>query len=170
MPTEFLEREATRLPGNVPVKHLRVDATQWTQGADELYRRDARLLALWGTDERDRDGTLCILAAFLMVDHVFVLQHAMPEATPTYPSLVPWFPVADRLQRALHDLLGLKPDSGDTRPWLRHARWPETFFPLRRDSNRRADAVGPDRTVSVRHGEWRWRARDRRGPGACRHH
>ena len=27
----------------------------------------------------------------------------------------------------------MRPDQGDERPWLRHASWPETVFPLRRD-------------------------------------
>ncbi|MCW8807444.1 MAG: NADH-quinone oxidoreductase subunit C [Rhodanobacter sp.] len=133
MPTEFLEREGTPLPANVAVRRVVVDAAQWTQSALSLSGLDARLLALWGADDRDVDGAFRIFAAFLLPDHVLLLQHAMPAATPVYPSLAGWFPVADRLQRAVYDLLGLKAGAGDARDWLRHGGWPEQYFPLRRD-------------------------------------
>ena len=38
------------------------------------------------------------------------------------------------MQRAACDLLGLRLDGDDTRPWLRHANWPEDHFPLREDA------------------------------------
>ncbi len=34
------------------------------------------------------------------------------------------------MQRAVTDLSGLRSTDVDTRPWLRHAAWPETFHPL----------------------------------------
>ena len=34
------------------------------------------------------------------------------------------------MQRAVADLSGLRCTDPDTRPWLRHAAWPETFHPL----------------------------------------
>ncbi|TPG05926.1 Ni,Fe-hydrogenase III large subunit [Rhodanobacter glycinis] len=135
MSTDFLEREGTRLPANVAVRRVLVDAAQWSQSAQSLRDLDACLLALWGADDRDVDGMFRIFAAFLLPDHVLLLQHAMPAATPVYPSLAGWFPVADRLQRAVYDLLGLQPDAGDRRPWLRHGGWPDDHFPLRRDSD-----------------------------------
>ncbi len=135
MPTDFLEREGTRLPANVAVRRLQVDATQWSQSAQDLRGLGACLLALWGADDRDVDGMFRIFAAFLLPDQVLLLQHAVPATTPVYPSLVDWFPVADRLQRAVHDLLGMQADTGDARPWLRHGGWPDDHFPLRRDSD-----------------------------------
>jgi Ni,Fe-hydrogenase III large subunit len=38
------------------------------------------------------------------------------------------------LQRAVHDLCGLRADGFDRRPWLRHDRWPADWFPLRGES------------------------------------
>ncbi len=34
------------------------------------------------------------------------------------------------MQRAVTDLSGLRSTDADTRPWLRHAAWPDTFHPL----------------------------------------
>ena len=34
------------------------------------------------------------------------------------------------MQRAVADLCGLRTTDADTRPWLRHAAWPESFHPL----------------------------------------
>ncbi|MFC5435112.1 NADH-quinone oxidoreductase subunit C [Rhodanobacter umsongensis] len=135
MPTDFFEREGTGLPANVAVRRVLVDATQWSQSAQSLHDLDACLLALWGADDRDVDGMFRIFAAFLLPDQVLLLQHAMPATTPVYPSLVDWFPVADRLQRAVRDLLGIRADTGDPRPWLRHDGWADDHFPLRRDSD-----------------------------------
>ena len=31
-------------------------------------------------------------------------------------------------------MIGVLPDAGDLRPWLRHANWPSDSYPLRRDT------------------------------------
>lgn len=141
MTLEIIAREGMPLPANVPARRLMVDADQWTATARQLHEDGACLLALWGADERDRSGVFQVFAAFLAPGQVVVLQHAMAGERPVYPSLGRWFPVANRLQRAVYDLLGLEADAGDTRPWLRHGGWPEDCFPLRKDVD--ADAVYP---------------------------
>ncbi len=133
MPHQFLTREGTPLPSNVTAQRVMVDNAQWTAIAQHLHDTGACLLTLWGTDDRDRNGLFRIYAAFLISKKVIVLQHALPAGTTVYPALHRWFPVADRLQRAVYDLLGLEADSGGTRPWLQHGGWPEHCFPLRRD-------------------------------------
>jgi len=53
---------------------------------------------------------------------------------PRYPDISRIFPAADRMQRAVYDLLGLRADPAqDQRNWLRHAAWPVDCFPLRKD-------------------------------------
>ncbi|TAL84822.1 MAG: Ni,Fe-hydrogenase III large subunit [Rhodanobacter sp.] len=133
MTRELPRQETSRLPSNVKATHRSVDAAQWLQCAQDMHNHRAMLLALWGTDDRDRDGRFRVFAAFLLSDQVVVLEHAPIGGETDYPSLTRWFPVADRLQRAVFDLLGMAADLGDTRPWLRHGGWPEHFFPLRRD-------------------------------------
>jgi len=130
---EFLRNGRTSLPANVPASRLGVNGDQWVAAATALSRAGACLLALWGTDDRDRDGRLRVYAAFLLPEQLIVLEHDMEPAAATYPSLAPLFPVAGRLERAVHDLLGIEVESEDQRRWLRHSSWPERVFPLRRD-------------------------------------
>ena len=47
-----------------------------------------------------------------------------------YPGIEDLFPARSRMQRAVADLCGLRATDADTRPWLRHAAWPERFHPL----------------------------------------
>jgi Ni,Fe-hydrogenase III large subunit len=47
-----------------------------------------------------------------------------------YPGLEDLFPAAARMQRAMADLSGIRSTDPDTRPWLRHAAWPDSYRPL----------------------------------------
>ncbi len=134
METGFLEHQRTTLPGNIPTSLLRVDRRQWLQTSDVLRESGALFLTLWGADDRDRDGCFRIYAAYLQANHLLILEHAMREAAEIeYPGIAHLFPAAQRMQRAVYDLLGISTDERDTRGWLRHGGWPETQFPLRRD-------------------------------------
>jgi Ni,Fe-hydrogenase III large subunit/Ni,Fe-hydrogenase III component G len=134
MNLDYLPQAGLQLPANVPAQQVVVNAAQWSHSALRLRDHGAVLLSLWGADDRDRDGRFRVYAAFLLPQQVVVLEHSPTGGAAGYPSLTHWFPVADRLQRALYDLLGMEADIGDTRPWLRHDGWPEHGFPLRRDA------------------------------------
>jgi hypothetical protein len=62
-----------------------------------------------------------------------VLEYTLPDESATFPDLATIFPSANRMQRAAFDLLGVRSDSDDLRPWVWQARWPIDRFPLRRD-------------------------------------
>ncbi len=126
---DFLDSDRAPLASNVTAWRVVVDAHGWTRAADALRYAGANLLALWGSDDRDR--CLRIHAAYLLPEQVVVIEHALPAGATLYPSLAARFPVADRMQRATYDLLGIRADDGDLRPWLRHGGWPEQSFPLR---------------------------------------
>ena len=130
---DFLDTECVPLPSNVAACRVQVDAARWCEAAEAMREAGADLLSLWGSDDRDRDQCMRVHAAYLLRDRVVVVEHAMPASQAIYPSLATRFPVAGRLQRATYDLLGIRADAGDTRPWLRHGGWPEDVFPLRRD-------------------------------------
>jgi Ni,Fe-hydrogenase III large subunit/Ni,Fe-hydrogenase III component G len=139
--SEFLERQRLLLAGNMPGSRLSVDREQWLQYAATLRDSGARLLTLWGTDDRDRDAHFRIFAAYLLPEGMLVLEHAMDATSdPAYPSLAAIFPAAQRIQRSIYDLLGIAAEERDanetdTRGWLRHGGWPKTLFPLRRDAD-----------------------------------
>ncbi|MGC9197836.1 MAG: NADH-quinone oxidoreductase subunit C [Acidobacteriaceae bacterium] len=134
MATDFLEFQPATLPANLRSQRFRVDRAQWLETAEALKRSGARLLTLWGADDRDRDGGFRIYAAYLLPEMVMIVEHLMEDAVlPRYPSLAGLYPAALRMQRGVTDLLGIGTDEADSRGWLRHGGWPETLFPLRRD-------------------------------------
>ncbi|MDE3188819.1 MAG: NADH-quinone oxidoreductase subunit C [Acidobacteriota bacterium] len=132
--THEFESAMKQLPSNLPCNHTRVGAVRWRQSAERFHTDGGRLLTLWGSDDRDRDGLFRIYAAYLLKEGVAVVEHEMEHGTtPAYPSLAETFPCALRMERAIHDLLGITSMEPDHRGWLRHGGWPQTVFPLRRD-------------------------------------
>jgi Ni,Fe-hydrogenase III large subunit/Ni,Fe-hydrogenase III component G len=140
------------LPGAVPASHARVDAVQWTEAARLVRESAGRLVALWGADDRDRGAGFSIRAAYAARGGLVVVEHALAAEAPAYPELAGLFPVAERMQRAVHDLSGIRAEGGlDQRPWLRHGAWRENEFPLRRDFDAAAPRESaPDRYPFVR--------------------
>ena len=129
-----LDLDYRMLAGAVPAAIADVDAAQWTAGARSAREEGRRLVALWGTDDRDRNAGFCVYAAFAMSDGLCVLALSVPASHATYPDLSGLFSAAGRMQRALFDLLGVRAEgAADSRPWLRHGAWPEGMYPLRRD-------------------------------------
>jgi Ni,Fe-hydrogenase III large subunit/Ni,Fe-hydrogenase III component G len=134
MNLDFLGQAIRQVPSNLACSYVKLGAAQWRRAAEELSESGARFLTLWGADNRDRDGHFHIYAAYLLPENVLVLEHELEDvANPTYPSLAFLFPSALRMERALHDLLGIAGTEPDKRGWLRHGGWPEKVFPLRRD-------------------------------------
>lgn len=134
MSIDLNAQQQTRLPGNVPAFLMQANAEQWSALAEALHAAGARFLSLWGTDDRDRDQCFRVYAAWLLPARALVVEHAITDiANPAYPDLAALFPAAARMQRTVHDLLGISAGNADTRGWLRHGGWPETVFPLRRD-------------------------------------
>ncbi len=138
---ELMQR-ADHIPSNIPCRRLRVNREQWLLTAQTLGASAARLLSLWGSDHRDRDGCFRIHAAWILPDSVILLEHPIDTrehnaaVTPSYPGLARIFPSARRMQRAIYDLLGVVAEEPerDQRGWLRHDGWPRDWFPLRRDA------------------------------------
>lgn len=128
-------REALRpVPSNVPCRHFKAGAVAWRQFAETARAAGGRLLTLWATDDRDRDGHFRVYAAYFAADGISVVEHAMDGHTkPSYPTLSEVYPSAVRMERAVLDLLGIRSMQADHRGWLRHSGWPESVFPLRRD-------------------------------------
>ncbi len=134
MTVDTILKNSAILPGNLPTHYLRVNREQWLQTAADMRKENATLLSLWGADDRDRDGGFRIFAAYLLPRVVLVVEYFLTDTVaPSYSSIASFFPVAARMQRAVHDLLGISTEAPDTRGWLRHGGWPETTFPLRKD-------------------------------------
>lgn len=82
MPMRYtiLDLFATRLPSNVPAIRCEAQGDDWMRLAQELRTAGARLLTLWGTDERDRNGSFRVRAAWLTPEGVVVAEHRIPDA------------------------------------------------------------------------------------------
>jgi len=131
---DLFDSPPAKLPGNVPAIRIEANADRWFPAAEALHAEHARFLTLWGADDRDRDNCFRVFAAWLLPETVVVVENVIRDvANPRYTSLVPLFPAASRMQRAVYDLLGISTEEPDARGWLRHGGWPETVFPLRRD-------------------------------------
>ena len=122
-----------RVPAPLPAQRGFVDGTALINACRTAQQQGAALVALYGTDERDRGRGFVLRVVLRDGDGLTVLDHALADATWQCPDLTPFFASAGRLQRAVYDLVGLAWDGDDDRPWLRHAAWPADRFPLRRD-------------------------------------
>ena len=82
---------------------------------DALSLRELELVALWGEPKS-------VHVAVRQGTDAAIFTHACPNGA--YPSLGRRHAPAIRLERALRDLVGLRPEClPDERPWLDHGRW-----------------------------------------------
>ncbi len=126
----------------VPIWRASVTADGWRAAASTVRESGGRLLAVWGgaalasAQGTTSDVAYTAQAAYATLEGLIWLE--LPLASPpdgeqpSYPDLVPFFPVASRMQRAAADLSGIvAKGTKDQRPWLNHGAWPADHFPLR---------------------------------------
>ena len=131
-----LRIDLATVPGIAPARHAIVNAEQWLAVAETIRGDGGRLVALWGGDRRDCDGSFVVHAAYALAEGLAWIELSIAATHPAYPDLAHAFPYAGRMQRAVCDLLGIVAQgAADIRPWLQHGAWPADYFPLRRDSN-----------------------------------
>jgi Ni,Fe-hydrogenase III large subunit/Ni,Fe-hydrogenase III component G len=124
---------SSALASPVPSRLLRVTAEDWLRAATDAAAAGGQLLALWAAAD-STDSSVVILRAALQWDlGVLVLELAVRDGAP-YPGLQDVFPAASRMQRAAFDLVGVRSNDIDRRPWVRHAAWHADTFPLRSDA------------------------------------
>jgi len=138
--------ELQALPGAAAVRVARTSTELMMKACGAVREAGGVLVALWGSDDRDRGAGYTLHVALQDDAGLLALEVAIAETTPEFPDLSRMFPPARRMQRAVFDLLGVRarsapPAAGrperrlgaDPRPWLRHAAWPAEVHPLRRD-------------------------------------
>jgi Ni,Fe-hydrogenase III large subunit/Ni,Fe-hydrogenase III component G len=122
-----------QMPGTMPVWHGTVDEVQFRSLCEEVKHDGGRLVALWGSDEQTRGNGYELHTALVMASGMICLTLPISASHPAYPDISDLFPAANRMQRAVIDLLGLHPNGAeDQRKWLRHASWPADQHPLRK--------------------------------------
>ena len=120
------------LPAAVPARRCPVDGMGLLTSCRVAWEQGAKLVALWGSDERDRDRGYTLDVVVRDADGLVMFEHTLPDSESTYPDLSIVFPAANRMQRATFDLLGIASEAEDQRPWVWQASWPIDCFPLRR--------------------------------------
>jgi Ni,Fe-hydrogenase III large subunit/Ni,Fe-hydrogenase III component G len=98
---------------------------------------NAELRLMVANDRRADKGVFEIHYLFVN-DRENWYAHATKNLTPEDPtidSMATFYYPASRFEREIKDLFGIEAiDHPDTRPLVRHAFWPEDYFPLRKDS------------------------------------
>jgi Ni,Fe-hydrogenase III large subunit/Ni,Fe-hydrogenase III component G len=124
-----LDLDFAELPSAAAAWHTVVDARTWHALCARTAEEGGRLVALWGSERQA--ASYAVHAALVLRPGLFVVT--FPLAGEEYPDVSALFPPANRMQRAISDLLGLHAaGAADTRKWLRHGAWPADVFPLRR--------------------------------------
>jgi len=105
----------------------------------EFLRADFRAeLMLMVANDRHADKGAIELHYLFANDRENWFVHAtadLPPDDPTIPSLATFTYPASRFEREIKDLFGIEPiGHPDQRPLVRHAFWPEEYFPLCKDS------------------------------------
>jgi Ni,Fe-hydrogenase III large subunit/Ni,Fe-hydrogenase III component G len=116
----------------LPAFYAEVKEVQWLEVCRAVREQGGRLAALWGTDARAQGRGFVVRVALSARDGLMIVALSLPGTS--YPDVSAVFPSAERMQRAVRDLLGLEAaGAGDGRKWLRHAAWSADEFPLRKD-------------------------------------
>lgn len=135
-----------------------VSAEDWRAAARSCAAGEKTLVGLWGEADRvsmalsDPDGANGAIISYACSEGVF-------------PSVAKIHVPADRLERTITDLWGLRPDvSHDSRPWLDHGRWerspsrgPYEFLPVEGESLHQIP-VGPVHAGIIEPGHFRFTA------------
>ncbi|MBB4200040.1 hydrogenase expression protein HypE [Rhodoblastus sphagnicola] len=95
-----------------------IAAPAWRALVEKLAAGELSLLGLWGE-------AACVHMAVLEPSPYSVVVASLAAEDGGFPSVGRRHPPAIRLERAIHDLFGLRAvDALDDRPWLDHGRWP----------------------------------------------
>jgi len=132
-----LNIELNPLPGAIPATFALVNDETLRTTCRTCQESGGRLVAIWATDayHQASQNRFTVHIALVFAQGLMCLSHPILNDPPSCPDLGDIFFPARRMQRALFDMMGIRFTAPDQRPWLRHGAWPETLFPLRKDSN-----------------------------------
>jgi Ni,Fe-hydrogenase III large subunit/Ni,Fe-hydrogenase III component G len=133
MPIKHPHLKLQRISDALPAWAGELPPVDLHEVCQQVHDGGGRLVALWGSDERQQRGF--VLHVVLINETGMVcLNVPLSAEQPVYPDISRIFPAASRMQRATYDLLGIYAhDGNDHRKWLRHAAWHSGSFPLRKD-------------------------------------
>ena len=114
-----------------PARGLVLAADDWGYAGQVAAALGCRWAGLWGDPG---NGDIAVYACLVRDGDYLVLITRLSADRPELASHTPFFPGAGRMERHLHDLLGIVfSDHPDARRWTRHQAWPADRYPLRAD-------------------------------------
>ncbi|MGR9105817.1 MAG: hydrogenase large subunit [Gammaproteobacteria bacterium] len=114
--------------GLSPVKTFEVSAGEWGRCAERAQQSGIRWVAAWAEDRRN---DLLVNTCLESRGEYLLLRTALEKENPQLPSQAPYFWAADRSERHIQDLYGIRfAGHPDPRRWTRHQAWPELSHPL----------------------------------------
>ena len=117
--------------GLAPAHRVVLDADDWGTAGRLAAEAGLRWAGAWADPF---DGEIRVHACLEEGGQDLVLEARIPADRPEIPSHAPWFAGADRLERHIHDLIGVVfTDHPDPRRWTRHQAWEADRFPLHPD-------------------------------------
>lgn len=127
MPLSAWSARSEWQPGAPGLRSLTATAGEWRALMEDVRAAGGRLIALWASRENRVDT---VRAAALTGSEGLIVSLPLEGLGQSYAGLEDLFPAATRMQRAVRDLSGVPCTDPDSRPWLRHAAWPENYRPL----------------------------------------
>jgi Ni,Fe-hydrogenase III large subunit/Ni,Fe-hydrogenase III component G len=126
-----VQRRGTQLHCVIPAEDIAALA-KWLRAS---FRAD--LILMVGADRRGSHGRFEVhyLFGYERGNWVLHVTVAVAADSPEIPSLATFHYPASRFEREIFDLFGIRARGHpDPRPLVRHAFWPEDYFPLRKDA------------------------------------
>ena len=134
MPIKHPNLKLTRLTDSLQAWTGEIAPTDLHEICQQVRDGGGRLVALWGSDARLQEKGFKLHVVLINEIGMVCLNVQLSAEQPVYPDLSRIFPAANRMQRAVYDLLGIYAQEGlDHRKWLRHGAWHSGSFPLRKD-------------------------------------
>lgn len=134
MQIKYPSLQLERMSGAIPAWQGNIGVGDMLPICRNVRDGGGRLVALWGSDQRAQQKDFVLHVLLVNEIGLLCLHVRVSERQPVYTDLSELFPVADRMQRATYDLLGIYPHQDvPRRPWLRHGAWRADSFPLRKD-------------------------------------
>lgn len=128
--TGNIQSTPVEAPGLMPARLIEIDPADWGRSAQLAAAERWRWAAGWA---EDAGVDLEVNACLEKCGTYLIIRTRIPAESPELPSQARHYWAADRPERHMQDLFGVRfSDHPDPRRWTRHRAWAEDTFPLRK--------------------------------------
>lgn len=114
-----------------PARSIELEAAHWGRAAEITRNEGWRWAGVWA---EDRGADLTVQACLESHGTYLILRTRLEPEQANLPSQAPFYWAADRPERHIQDLFGIRFDHHpDPRRWIRHQAWDQHIYPLRKE-------------------------------------